>query len=80
MNSLQTLLEFLTGLERRKISYRLEHNRADSLMVLLAVPGERWEVEFFPDGNIELEVFGTSSGVRSVEVQDLLHTLDKHAA
>ena len=26
-------------------------------MVLLAVPGERWEVEFFADGSVEVEVF-----------------------
>jgi hypothetical protein len=24
-------------------------------MVVVAVPGERWEVEFFPDGSIETE-------------------------
>ena len=80
MNSLETVLEFLTGLEERKISYRLEHNRPDTLMVLLAVPGERWEVEFFPDGNVELEVFGNSVGVRSARVQEILLRLDKHAA
>ena len=33
-------------------------------MVLVAVPGERWEVEFFADGEIEVEIFrSTESGV-----------------
>jgi hypothetical protein len=26
-------------------------------MVLVTVPGERWEVEFFADGSIEVERF-----------------------
>lgn len=26
-------------------------------MVEIAVPGQRWEVEFFADGNIEVEKF-----------------------
>ena len=65
------LLAFLTRLEERKISYRLEHNRQDSIMVLIAVPGERWEVEFFSDGRLEVEVFGMSSGVRSATVEEI---------
>jgi len=26
-------------------------------MVEIAVPGERWEVEFFEDGTVETEIF-----------------------
>jgi hypothetical protein len=40
--------------------------------VLIAVPGERWEVEFFSDGRLEVEVFGMSSGVRSATVEEIL--------
>jgi hypothetical protein len=32
-------------------------------MVEVAVPGERWEIEFFADGHLEVEVFGKSEGV-----------------
>ena len=32
-------------------------------MVLVAIPGERWEVEFSDDGKIEIEIFKDSSGV-----------------
>jgi hypothetical protein len=32
-------------------------------MVEIAVPGERWEVEFFADGQAEVEVFGPSPGI-----------------
>jgi hypothetical protein len=30
-------------------------------MVLVAVPGERWEIEFMSDGSVEIEKF-TSNG------------------
>lgn len=50
------LIKFLNELESRKIYYRLNKIR-DSMMVEIAVPGQRWEVEFFADGNIEIEKF-----------------------
>jgi hypothetical protein len=75
MDSLKQLLEFLTEIERRKISYQLEHNRAEALMVIIAVPGQRWEAEFFSDGRIELECFGQSSGVSTASIEELLRLL-----
>ena len=51
------LLGFLNRLEKAKINYSLEHNRNETIMVLVAVPGERWEVEFFSDGNVDIEIF-----------------------
>lgn len=65
-NSLQDLLDFLNGLERVRIQYRLSHSREEAIMVEIAVPGERWEVEFFADGELEVERFGvTGEGVVS---------------
>jgi hypothetical protein len=54
---MENLLSFLDRLEAVKIHYSLEHNRYKATMVLIAVPGERWEVEFFENGSIEIEVF-----------------------
>jgi hypothetical protein len=51
------LLGFLNRLEKAKINYSLGHNRNETIMVLVAVPGERWEVEFFSDGNVDIEIF-----------------------
>jgi hypothetical protein len=63
-NSLQKLLEFLDELERHKIYFRLERDRSEAIMVRVDVPGERWEIEFFADGEVEVETFrSTSSGV-----------------
>jgi hypothetical protein len=57
MDNLQRLLEFLNKLQAHKIYYRLEHIRPDTLMVLVTVPGERWEVEFLADGDTQIEIF-----------------------
>jgi hypothetical protein len=61
------ILEFLGQLNQVQISYSLAHNRDEAIMVLIAVPGERWEVEFFSDGSIEVEVFVSSTGVHGPE-------------
>ena len=58
------LLEFLRRLDACKIHYRIEHNRDDSIMVITDVPGQKWEVEFFPDGNVEIEIFKSDGEIR----------------
>ena len=64
MNTMQKFLDFLCKLEESKIHYTLEHNRDEAIMVLIAVPGERWEVEFFAEGNVEVEVFKSHEGIQ----------------
>jgi hypothetical protein len=60
------LLSFLCSLENNRIHYTLQHNRGEAIMVLIAVPGQRWEVEFFADGHVEIERFvSTEDGVVS---------------
>jgi hypothetical protein len=56
-SAFEKLVDFLTTLERVKMTYRLSHFRADAITVELAIPGERWEVEFFADGTVEVERF-----------------------
>jgi hypothetical protein len=61
-----TLVEFLDMLDTRKIAYRLDRER-DAVMVLIATPGKRWEVEFMDGGGVEVESFhsdGTISDER----------------
>jgi len=52
-----SLVAFLNQLEQQCISYTLAHNREEAIMVLVAVPGERWEIEFLSDGSVEVEKF-----------------------
>jgi hypothetical protein len=57
------LTAFLSELERREIAYSLAHHRDEAVMVLVAVPGERWEIEFFGDGSVEIEKFISSGEI-----------------
>lgn len=51
-----TLPDFLARLDDRRLSYRLDRVR-DAVMVVIAVPSERWEVEFMDGGGVEVERF-----------------------
>jgi hypothetical protein len=66
------LTAFLNKLEQKAISYTLAHNRDESIMVLVAIPGERWEIEFLGDGSVEIEKF-TSNG--EIYGKDILNEL-----
>ena len=56
------LLDFLRKLEDNDIYYRLNKVR-DSIMVEIAIPGQRWEVEFMRDGEVQVEKFLTSGEI-----------------
>ncbi len=49
--------EFLSQLDAACIHYRLNRIRDGYVMVELAVPGQRWEVEFSVTGDVEVEIF-----------------------
>lgn len=53
---MKELFDFLDLLESRKIYFTLNRIR-DSVLVEVSVPGERWEVEFFADGSVQVEKF-----------------------
>ena len=73
---MKKLLEFLNKLEETNIYYKLNKVR-DAIMVEVAIPGERWEVEFFSDGQIEVEKF-ISDGVihDETEFKSLFEDID----
>ncbi|MDZ8069072.1 MAG: hypothetical protein RMY64_26240 [Nostoc sp. DedQUE08] len=62
------LITFLSQLEQETISYTLAHHRDETIMVNVAVAGERWEVEFFEDGSVEVERFISSGEINGEEV------------
>ena len=63
MDSLASLHEFLDRLERAKLRYRLDRRRPEFLMVEVQVAGEKWEIEFGQDGDIEIEPFRSSGDI-----------------
>jgi hypothetical protein len=52
---LDDVLQFCAALSERRASYKLSVDRPEAIRVTLDVPGERWEIDFFPDEHIELE-------------------------
>ena len=67
-NAFEKLTSFLTDLERHEISYTLAHNRDEAIMVNVAFPGERWEVEFLDDGSVEVERFVSNGQISGDEM------------
>ncbi len=63
---MQKLIDFLEKLEEKKIYYKLNKVR-DAIMVEVAIPGERWEVEFFANGNVEVEKFISDAEIHGEE-------------
>jgi hypothetical protein len=61
------LLRLLNDLERNKIHYTLGRYREEAIMVLVTVPGERWEIEFLNDGTLEIERFSSSGDIQGEE-------------
>lgn len=54
---LKEFIQFLNKLEESNIFYKLNKVRNEAIMVEIAVPGQRWEVEFMEDGTVEIEKF-----------------------
>ena len=73
-DSLGKALAFLDQLETLKLWYQMIHIR-ESLMIVIAVPGERWEVEFFDDGSIDIERFISTGEVDHLTDQALQELL-----
>jgi hypothetical protein len=66
-NGFDKLISFLQSLEKQTIDYSLAHHRDEAMMVIVAVPGERWEIEFFSDGSVEVEKFVSNGGIAGEE-------------
>lgn len=69
---MKKLIDFLNELEKRKIFYKIEKNSNDSIMINVAVPGQRWEVEFMNEGNIQIEKFISDGSIFEAEEIDTL--------
>lgn len=75
-NGLSKLLIFLQQLEHRQISYTLAHHRDETIMVTVVIPGERWEVEFFENGEVEIERFISNGEIVGEETLNQLLNQD----
>lgn len=70
VNNLEQLLEFLVRLQNSKIQYRLDCVR-DAIMVIVPTPSKYYEIEFFADGHIESQTFGSAGAVTQVTLDQI---------
>lgn len=54
---LKEFIAFLNKLDENNIFYKLNKVRTEAIMVDVAVPGQRWEIEFLEDGTVDIEKF-----------------------
>lgn len=69
---LEVLTNFLDRLDNADIHYNLSSLRESAVMVAVSIPGERWEVEFMSDGEIEVEIFETDGDIHDESILDEL--------
>ncbi len=70
-STIRGLLDLLARLKTAGIYYTLSDHTADAVMVEVAVPGERWEIEIHDDGHLGVEIF-----VSNGEIRDEAHLED----
>jgi hypothetical protein len=63
MSKLSKMTDFLDRLDAADMHYTLASVREGAVVVGITVPGERWEVEFFKDGDVEVEVFKSNGEI-----------------
>jgi hypothetical protein len=72
----ERLIIFLNSLEQQNITYDLAHNRDEAIMVTVALPGQRWEIEFLTDGSIEVEKFVSNGEIYDESILEHLMVAD----
>ncbi|MED1783508.1 hypothetical protein P4V43_16955 [Brevibacillus fortis] len=72
MERLNELNDLLNKLEERHIFYRLSKIRSESIMIEVAVPGQRWEIEIMEDGTMEIEKFISDGDMYDEKELDVL--------
>jgi len=65
---------FLRRLQEARIHFTLTSIREGAIMVQVTVPGERWEVEFFPDQAPKIEIFRSDCSISDASLLERLFT------
>ncbi|MGK7942828.1 MAG: hypothetical protein AB4062_22255 [Crocosphaera sp.] len=61
-------LAFLNQLQQQKIDYKIDHHRDEAVMITVSLVGERWEIEFLDNGDIEVEKFISNGEIKGEQV------------
>lgn len=71
-NQLENILAFVKRLEQSKIHYDLASNQEDAITIEVTVPGERWEIDFYCNGVVDVEIFRSDGKIRDQNATDEL--------
>ncbi len=71
-NHLEKVLGLLKRLHDARIYFTLAHNQEDAITIQVVVPGQRWEIDCYVDGTIDIEIFKSDGAVRDVPAIDTL--------
>lgn len=69
------LMDFLDRLDTAKIHYQLKKHLEEAISVEVCAPGERWEVDFFADGDVYVERFRSNGHIDEEETLEELFEL-----
>ena len=56
-NPLAKMLAILNAFDEHDIPFYLEHHSEEALLATVSIDNERWEIEFYTDGEVQVEVF-----------------------
>jgi hypothetical protein len=62
-----TVQQVIRELDANRMHYALTSVREGAVMLIVTLPGERWEIEFFDDRDPEVEVFRSDGSVFGIE-------------
>jgi len=68
MMKLSKVTKFVDRLDGADLHYTLTSVREGAIMVGVTVPGERWEVEFMADGDVEIERFKSDGEIHDYSI------------
>jgi hypothetical protein len=70
MKTTMALSGFLERLQAANIFHRIRDTRDEAISVDVAVPGERWEIDFLNDGSVEVEIFRSDGTIGNESLLD----------
>lgn len=62
-----SLHEVINKLSEAKIYFTLHNFGSDTITILVHVPGERWEIEYFSDSVPEIEIFRSNGEIQTAD-------------
>ena len=71
----EKLLGLLQRLKEAKIPHSLGDYREGAVSVVAYAPGEYWEIDFLPDGDVDVERYRSRGAIEGESVLDELFTL-----